>query len=44
MGTVIPLHGDPHEATQRLLPWYVAGTLEPAERAMVEEHLMQRLL
>jgi len=39
MGHVIPLHGDPHEATQRLLPWYVTETLEAAERALVEEHL-----
>src|SRR5690349_18646571 len=39
MGRVIPLHGDPHETTQRLIPWYVTGTLEPAEHALVEEHL-----
>lgn len=39
MGHVIPLHGDPHEVTQRLLPWYVTGTLEPVEQALVEQHL-----
>lgn len=41
MGTIIPLHGDPHEETQRLLPWHVTGTLDAAERAMVESHLAQ---
>ena len=39
MGTVIPIHGDPHETTQRLLPWYLTDTLDPAERALVAEHL-----
>ena len=39
MGTIIPLHGDPHDRAQQLLPWYVNGTLEPGEKALVEEHL-----
>jgi hypothetical protein len=39
MGNVIPLHGDPHETAQRLLPWYVTGTLDAAEHRLVEDHL-----
>ncbi|MBO9576868.1 MAG: zf-HC2 domain-containing protein [Sphingobium sp.] len=39
MGNIIPLHGDPHQMTQELLPWYRNGTLEPGEQLMVEEHL-----
>jgi anti-sigma-K factor RskA len=39
MGNVIPLHGDPHETVQRLLPWYVTGTLDAAEHRLVEDHL-----
>jgi hypothetical protein len=39
MGNVIPLHGDPHEATQKLLPWYLTGTLDPIEQRLIEEHL-----
>jgi hypothetical protein len=41
MGNVIPLHGDPHETAQRLLPWYVTGTLDAAEHRLVEDHLAQ---
>lgn len=39
MSNVIPIHGDPHEATQRLLPWYLTDTLDPAEHGLVEAHL-----
>jgi len=39
MSNVIPLHGDPHETAQKLLPWYVTGTLDPIEQRLVEEHL-----
>lgn len=38
-GHVINLHGDPHQETQSLLPWYVTGRLAPEERARVEAHL-----
>ena len=41
MSNVIKLHGDPHEQTQTLLPWYVSGTLDTAEAAMVEAHLIE---
>jgi anti-sigma factor RsiW len=38
-GRIIPLHGDDHLEAQSLLPWYVTGRLEGAERAQVEAHL-----
>lgn len=39
MGSIIRLHGDQHSETQKLLPWYVTGQLDPADRAAVEAHL-----
>jgi hypothetical protein len=41
MAEIIRLRGSPHEQAQQLLPWYVNGTLEPDEAAMVEAHLAQ---
>jgi anti-sigma-K factor RskA len=38
-GRIIPLHGDEHRDIQTLLPWYVAGGLDEAERAKVKAHL-----
>lgn len=39
MGDIVHLHGDPHRQAQELLPWFVNGTLKPAEHRIVEEHL-----
>lgn len=41
LNNVIKLHGDPHEQTQALLAWYVNGTLDAAEAAMVEAHMVE---
>lgn len=41
MAEIIRLRGSPHEQTQQLLPWYVNGTLEADEAAMVEAHLAE---
>ncbi len=38
-GRIIRLHGDPHQETQALLPWYVTGRLDASDRAQVEAHL-----
>ncbi len=38
-GRIIPLRGDRHREVQTLLPWYVAGGLDEAERAQVKAHL-----
>jgi anti-sigma factor RsiW len=39
MGNIFRLHDDPHEETEKLLPWYVTGQLDPVDRAKVEGHL-----
>jgi anti-sigma factor RsiW len=39
MADIIPLSGDRHRDTLELLPWYVSGAIEPADRAKVEVHL-----
>ena len=39
MVDIIRLHGDPHAQSQRLLPWYVNGSLDDEELAQVETHL-----
>jgi hypothetical protein len=41
MGRVISLPGDPHQQVQTLLPWYMNGTLDAGEVALVEAHLAQ---
>jgi hypothetical protein len=41
MAEIIRLRGSPHEQAQQLLPWYVNGTLEADDAAMVETHLAE---
>lgn len=41
MAEIIRLRGSPHEEAQHLLPWYVNGTLDASETAMVETHLAE---
>ena len=41
MGSILRFDGNPHLETERLLPWYVTGELEPADRLQVEAHLME---
>jgi len=41
MGDIIRLQDELHARTQGLLPWYVNGTLDAAERAAVDAHLAQ---
>jgi anti-sigma factor RsiW len=38
-GRIVQLEPDLHQAVQALLPWYLNGTLEPAEHARVQQHL-----
>jgi hypothetical protein len=39
VANVVPLDREGHAPTQALLPWYVAGRLDDAERAAVAAHL-----
>jgi len=39
MSRIILLHDDDHQAVYKLLPWYITGTLDAAERATVDAHL-----
>jgi len=41
MARIIHLDTDEHRAAQAMLPWYVNGTLEPAELARMQAHLEQ---
>jgi len=40
-GRVIRLGGGQHQAAEELLPWYVNGTLDDDDRALVQAHLDQ---
>jgi len=40
-GHVLRFEGSAHNETDRLLPWFVNGTLERDERALVERHLAE---
>jgi anti-sigma factor RsiW len=39
MVDIIRINDDPHRQTQQLLPWYVTGTLNREDTALVEQHL-----
>jgi anti-sigma factor RsiW len=39
MGHVVIFPADRHQEVQQLLPWYAAGTLDEADRALVDSHL-----
>jgi anti-sigma factor RsiW len=39
MGNIIKLHRNEHREVQALLPWYVTGRLDDADRARVAAHL-----
>lgn len=39
MADIIKLRGSPHEQTQRLLSWYVNGSLDAEEKTLVDAHL-----
>ena len=39
MGHVVSFPADRHQEVQQLLPWYEAGTLDEADRTLVDAHL-----
>lgn len=39
-GSIVKLHASAHQETQELLPWFVLGTLNEEETALVQEHLL----
>lgn len=39
MADIIPLNPDQHEQIERLLPWYVTGQIDSADRAKIDAHL-----
>lgn len=39
-GRIVELLNSPHRAAEALMPWLIAGTLEPADRDRVEAHLL----
>jgi anti-sigma factor RsiW len=39
MGRIIRFNPDPHQAAQKLLPWYLTDQLDDEERARFEAHL-----
>jgi len=40
-GRVLPFEGKVHREVERLLPWFVNGTLDAEEKILVERHLEQ---
>ena len=44
MGHVVTFPADRHREVQLLLPWYGAGTLDEADRALVEGGNLTRIL
>ncbi len=41
MGDILRFHGNPHLETERLMPWYASGQLDPDDRLQVEAHLAE---
>ncbi|MGN6123617.1 MAG: anti-sigma factor family protein [Sphingomonas oligoaromativorans] len=41
MDNILRFNGNPHLETERLLPWYVTGQLDPKDRLQVEAHLAE---
>jgi anti-sigma factor RsiW len=41
MGDILRFQGNPHLETERLIPWYVTGQLDPDDRLQVEVHLAE---
>jgi hypothetical protein len=41
MDNILRFHGNAHLETERLMPWYVTGQLDPEDRLQVEAHLAE---